>query len=187
LLKKWNEKGAKMKRLVVIAVVGSKRSGKTTTIEALTRELTKRGYKIAVVKHIPEPDFTIDTVGKDTWRFAQSGAKTIISVAQNEIAIIEKEKAENFPLRKILQKCKGHDVMFLEGFRKFVAKKKDIPKIVVVNSDKEVLEASKNLKPILAFTGPCPTENLNLKIPYVNVLKNPEKIADIVEKAILKL
>ena len=59
-----------MKKPVVIAVVGIKSSGKTTTIEALTKELTKRGYKIAVVKHIPEPDFTIDTVGKDTWRFA---------------------------------------------------------------------------------------------------------------------
>ena len=38
-----------MRRPVVIAVVGSKSSGKTTTIEALTKELTKRGYIIAVV------------------------------------------------------------------------------------------------------------------------------------------
>ena len=174
-----------MRRPVVIAVVGSKSSGKTTTIEALTKELTKRGYKIAVVKHIPEPDFTIDTVGKDTWRFAQSGAKTIISVASNEIATIEKVKAKNFPLKEIMQKCKGHDIMFLEGFRKFVAGKKDIPKIVVVRSAKEVSEAAKNFKPILAFTGPCSTEKLNLEIPYVNVLKNPEKIADIVEKIVL--
>ena len=174
-----------MKRQVVIAVVGSKSSGKTTTIEALTKELTKRGYKIAVVKHIPEPNFTIDTAGKDTWRFAQSGAETIISVASNEIATIEKVKAKNFPLKEILQKCKGHDIVFLEGFRKFVTGKKDIPKIVVVRSAKEVSEAAKNFKPILAFTGPCSTEKLNLEIPYVNVLKNPEKIADIVEKIVL--
>ena len=173
-----------MKRPVVIAVVGSKSSGKTTTIEALTRELTKRGYTIAVVKHIPEPSFTIDTVGKDTWRFAKSGAETIISVASNEIATIEKVKAKNFPLKEILQKCKGHDIVFLEGFRKFVDRKKTIHKIVVVRSAKEVLEAAKNFRPILAFTGLCSTEKLNLEIPYVNVLKNPEKIADIVEKAI---
>ncbi len=174
-----------MKRPVVISVVGSKGSGKTTTTEVLTRELTKRGYKIAVVKHIPEPGFTIDTVGKDTWRFAQSGAKTIISVASNEIATIEKVKAKNFPLKEILQKCKGHDIVFLEGFRKFVTGKKGIHKIVVVRSAKEALEAAKNFEPILAFTGPCSTEKLNLEIPYVNVLKNPEKIADIVEKVVL--
>jgi molybdopterin-guanine dinucleotide biosynthesis protein B len=174
-----------MKKPVVIAVVGSKSSGKTTTIEALTKELTGRGYKIAVVKHIPEPDFTIDTAGKDTWRFALSGAKTIISVASDEIATIEKVKAKDFPLKEILQKCKGHDIVFLEGFKKFVAGKKHIAKIVVVGSAKEVSEATKNFKPILAFTGPYSAEKLNLKIPYVDVLKNPEKIADIVEKAVL--
>jgi len=173
-----------MKKPVVIAVVGSKSSGKTTTIEALTKELTKRCYKIALVKHIPEPDFTIDTVGKDTWRFAQSGAKTIISIASNEIATIEKVKAKNFPLKEILQKCEGHDIVFLEGFRKFVAGKKDIHKIVIVRSAKEMSEAAKNFEPILAFTGPCSTFQLNLDIPCVNVLENPEKIADIVEKAI---
>jgi molybdopterin-guanine dinucleotide biosynthesis protein MobB len=174
----------KMKRPVIIAVVGSKSSGKTTTIEALTRELAKRGYKIAVVKHIPEPDFTIDTVGKDTWRFAQSGAKTIISIASNEIATIEKVKTENFPLKEILQKCKGHDIVFLEGLRKFAARKKDIHKIVAVKSAKEILEVAKNFEPILAFTGPCSTCQLNLNIPCVDVLKNPRKIADIVEKTI---
>ncbi len=174
-----------MKRPVAIAIVGSKSSGKTTAIEALTKDLTRRGYKIAVVKHIPEPDFTIDTAGKDTWRFAQSGAETIISVASNEIAVIEKVKAKDFSLKEILQKCKGHDIVFLEGFKKFVSKKKDIHKIVVVGSAKEASEAAKNFKPILAFTGPYSTEKLNLKIPYVDVLKNPEKIADIVEKVVL--
>jgi molybdopterin-guanine dinucleotide biosynthesis protein B len=174
-----------MKRPVAIAVVGSKSSGKTTTIEVLTKELTKRGYKIAAVKHIPEPDFTIDTAGKDTWRFAQSGAKTIISVASNETATIEKVKTKNFPLKEIMQKCKGHNIVLLEGFRKFVSRKKDIHKIVVVRSAKEVSEAAKNIKPILAFTGSCRTETLNPKIPYVNVLKDPEKIADIVEKIVL--
>jgi molybdopterin-guanine dinucleotide biosynthesis protein MobB len=166
----------------VIAVVGSKSSGKTTTIEALTKELTKRGYKIAAVKHIPEPSFTIDKTGKDTWRFAQSGAETIISVASNEVATIEKVSTRNFSLRKILQKCKGHDIVFLEGFRKLVSKNRDIRKIVVVKSAEEALQAVNTFKPILTFTGPYSTENLNLEIPYVDVLKNPEKIAEIVEK-----
>jgi len=168
----------------VIAVVGSKSSGKTKTIEILTKELTKRGYKIAAIKHIPELNFTIDTKGKDTWRFARAGAKTIISVASNEIATIEKVNEGDLSLRKILRKCEGNNVVFLEGFRQLIAKKRDIQKIVVVKSEEEALEALKALEPILAFTGPYSTENLNLKVPYINVLKNPKKIADIVEKAI---
>jgi molybdopterin-guanine dinucleotide biosynthesis protein MobB len=173
-----------MKRPVVIAIVGSKNSGKTATIEALTRELTKRSYKIAAVKHIPESDFTIDTLGKDTWRFAQAGAKTIISVTKNEIATIEKVKTENLPLKEILRKCKECDIVFLEGFKEFVSKNKDIRKIVVVKSAKEAYEAAENFKPILAFTGLSSIESLKLKLPYVDVLKNSERIADIVENAI---
>lgn len=167
----------------VFAVVGSKSSGKTTTVEILTRELTKRGYRIAAIKHIPEPNFTIDTVGKDTWRFAQAGAKTIVSVASSEIATIEKADEDNFSLKKVLRKCRDSDIVFLEGFRKFVSNKRTIQKIVVVRSKEEALEALKQFNPILAFTGPYSTENLNFKVPYVDILKNPERIADIVEKA----
>jgi len=178
-------KAAKIKKPVVIAVVGGKSSGKTTTIEALTRELNRRGYKIAVVKHIPEPNFTIDRTGKDTWKFAQSGAKTIISIASNEVATIEKMNTKNLSLKNILQKCKGNDAVFLEGFRKLVSKNKNIHKIVTVKSAEEALEAIKNFEPILALTGPYSTEKMKLKISYINVLENPEKIADTVEKVIL--
>jgi molybdopterin-guanine dinucleotide biosynthesis protein B len=173
-------------KILVIAVVGSKSSGKTTTIEVLTKELTKRGYKIAAIKHIPEPNFTIDKEGKDTWRFAKSGAKTIINVASNEIATIEKVNENNFSLKNILKKCAGNNIVFLEGFRKLVSKKRDIQKIVVVKSEEEALEALKYFKPILAFTGPYSTQNLNLKVPYADVLKNPQKLADIVEETVLR-
>jgi len=173
-------------KTTVIAVVGSKSSGKTTTIEALTKELTKKGYRVAAVKHISEPDFTIDREGKDTWRFAQSGAKTIISVASDEIATVERLDASNFPLKKILQRCKNNDVILLEGFRKLVGKNRDIPKIVTVKSKKEALEASKTFGRILAFTGPYPAETLNLKVPYIDVIKNPEKIVDVVERIVKK-
>jgi molybdopterin-guanine dinucleotide biosynthesis protein B len=173
-------------KTAVIAVVGSKSSGKTTTVEMLTRELTKRGYRIAAIKHVPEPNFTMDTVGKDTWRFAKSGAKTIVSVASSEIATIEKANEDDFSVKTILKKCRDSDIVFLEGFRKIVSKKRSIQKIVVVKSREEALESIKQFKPILAFVGPYSTENLNLKVPYVDVLKSPEKIADIVENAVKK-
>jgi molybdopterin-guanine dinucleotide biosynthesis protein B len=169
-----------MKKPTIIAVVGSKSSGKTTTIEALTRELTKRGYKVAAIKHIPEPNFTIDTVGKDTWRFAKSGAKTIISVSSNEMATIEKTE-KNLTLNEILQKCKNHDFVLIEGFRNLISENKTIPKIVTVKSEEEVLEAQGIFNPIIAFTGPYPPQHLQQEIPYIDVLKNPEKITDIVE------
>lgn len=170
----------------VIAVVGSKSSGKTTTIEILTKELVKRGYKIAAVKHIPEKDFTIDMKGKDTWRFARSGATKIISVASNEIATIEKTKQENFSLKKILKKCRTYDLVFLEGFRKLVSKNGKIYKIITVKSAEEAREALKIFKPIIAFTGPYSTENLYLKIPYIDLFSNVEKLVEVIKKIVKK-
>jgi molybdopterin-guanine dinucleotide biosynthesis protein MobB len=170
----------------VIAVVGSKKSGKTTTIENLIKELTERGYKVAAIKHIAEPDFTIDTAEKDTWKFAKAGAKTIISMAANEIATIEKGTTESVSLEKLLKKCRGNDIVFIESFKKHVALKKNIPKIVITKSKKEATDAQKTFKPILAFSGPHSTKTLDLTAPYADGLKNPQKLANIIEKAILK-
>jgi molybdopterin-guanine dinucleotide biosynthesis protein MobB len=169
-----------------IAVVGTKKSGKTTTTENLIRELTKRGYNVAAIKHIPEPDFTIDTPGKDTWRYAQAGAKTVISVAANEVTTIEKVSTSNLTLEKLLNKSQGNDIVLIEGLKKLVNSNKEIPKIVVVNSKTEVTNALKTFKPILAFSGSYSTDALETQISYANGFKNPQKLAVIVEKAVLK-
>jgi molybdopterin-guanine dinucleotide biosynthesis protein B len=170
----------------VIAVVGSKKSGKTTTIEKMIEELTKRGYKVAAIKHVSEPNFTIDTARKDTWKFAQSGAKTTISVAANEVATIEKVQLKSLSLETLLKKCRGNDVVFVEGLKKLVVTKKNVSKIVVVKSMKEAMHALESFKPILAFSGPYSTEALGFEIPYADALKNPEKLADIIEDELLK-
>jgi len=170
----------------VIAVVGNKKSGKTTTTENLIKELTERGYKVAAIKHISEADFTIDIAGKDTWKFAKAGAKTIISMAATEIATIEKVTIGSVSLETLLKKCKGNDVVFVEGLKKLVALKKNIPKIVVVKSIQEAENALETFKPVLAFSGPYSTEPLEFEVPYADGLKNPQKLADIVEKTILK-
>jgi len=170
----------------VIAVVGSKKSGKTTTLENLIKELTERGYKVAAIKHIAEPGFTIDTAGKDTWKFAKAGAKTIVSMATNEIATIEKGTTESLSIEKLLKKCRGNDIVLIESFKKHVALKKNILKIVVTKSKKEATNALQTFKPILAFSGPYSTETLGFTAPYADGLRNPQKLADLIEKAILK-
>lgn len=170
----------------VIAVVGTKKSGKTTTIENLIRELTQRNYKVAAIKHVPEPDHTIDTPGKDTWRYAQAGAKTIVSIAASELATLERIPIETVSLKALLNRCKGNDVVLMEGLKKRIAKRKNIPKIVVAKTMDEAVYALEAYKPILAFSGPYSTKNLNSDAPYANALENPQELADIVEKQLLK-
>ena len=169
--------------MFIVAVVGSKKSGKTTAVETLVGGLTKRGYKVATVKHIPETDFTIDTQGKDTWRHAKAGAHTVLSVAPNELTVIRKVDTTKYNLEQIVTKCEDDaEIIILEGFKKLIGQNPTVPKIVAVKKTNEVLEASEHYKPILTFVGPIPTEAAKLKIPYVDVLKEPEKLVDLINQ-----
>lgn len=172
--------------MLTIAVVGGKKSGKTTTIELMARELSSRGYQIVAVKHIPEPNFTIDTKGKDTWKYVQAGARTVIAVSSDEIATVERVPTKKVNLEEIMKRCRNQDVVFLEGFRELVAKDKHVCKVAVVNSSEGFAEAVDAYEPILAFTGTYSTEEACPEIPYVDVLKDPQKLADIIEKVIKK-
>jgi len=172
-------------KAAVIAVLGGKESGKTTTIEVLTRELTRRGYKVAAVKHIPEKDFTIDTAGKDTWRFAEAGAKTVVSVSPKEIATLERGNTDNFSqLEAIMERCQDSDIILIEGFRKILGENLEVPKIVAVKSEEEVVEALKTFKPIIAFTGPYSAIKKGLPAPYFDVFSEQAKLVELVEKII---
>jgi molybdopterin-guanine dinucleotide biosynthesis protein B len=167
-----------------IAVVGSKKSGKTTTIENLTRELSKRGYKVAVIKHINEV-FAIDTPGKDTWRYHQAGAKTIIATGPNQTVTIEKTATLlAFPLATLLEKCRDSDITLIEGFKKIVAQNQTIPKIVVTKNQIEAEDTQKTYNPIIAFSGPHNPKNT--RIPYADATNKAEKLADIIERALHK-
>lgn len=172
--------------MIVIAVIGSKKSGKTTTIEALVRSLTKRGHHVATVKHVPELDFTMDTEGKDTWRHAQAGAQTIVIVAPKELGIIKKVATTKMSLQEIIKNCQNNtDIVILEGFRSLVENEPTIPKIVAIRTFEEALEASKRFKPIIAFTGSVALATTKkLGKPVVDVLKEPEKLVEIVERKI---
>lgn len=166
------------------AVVGGKKSGKTTIIEILVRELAKKGYKICVVKHIPEVDFTIDKSGKDTWKFAKAGARIVVSAAADEIATIEKTSLKGQDLEKLLKRCGDSDIVFVEGFRRLVGKDVGIHKLVVVRSSEEAKEAKEAFEPILAFVGLSSTHAGVPDTSIINISKSPRRILDLVEKVV---
>jgi molybdopterin-guanine dinucleotide biosynthesis protein B len=177
------KRGFQTSRPTVIGVVGGKKSGKTATIEVLTKHLAMRGYRVAVAKHFPDPSFTIDTEGKDTWRYAQSGAMVIVAASASEIATIEKTHGE-LSLKDVLERCRDSDIVFLEGFRKLVAKDKDMHKIVVAKSAQDVEEALKAFRPILAFAGSYTTAKRARAIPYIDARTHGREMADLVERLV---
>ena len=109
---------------VILGVYGYSSSGKTVLVEKLARKLSAK-YRVAVVKHIHEKNFTIDTKGKDTYRYAKAGAFLAVGASGEETAFILRRDET---LEEIVETISEYepDIILVEGFRNA-----EIPKIAV--------------------------------------------------------
>jgi len=165
----------------LVAVVGSKHSGKTSAIEVLIKGLSKRGYKVATAKHIHEANFTIDREGTDTWRHARAGADVVVSVSTGELAVIKKVRTADLDLTRIVSECGDDvDVVILEGFREMVGKDRRVQKIVAIKSVEEIHEASERFSSILAYTGLIAGTDIPRSFNYIDLREENGKLVGLV-------
>lgn len=170
----------------IIAVVGSRHSGKTATVEVIVKGLANKGYKVATAKHIPDPNFTIDTQGRDTWRHNKAGAHTVAAIAPKEIAIIKKTDTTKLNITDITKNCNDNtEIIILEGFRSLIAQNLTVPKIISVRNQEETNEATKVFKPILTFTTISPRDTFKeTKTPLLNIQNETKELIKIIDKRI---
>jgi molybdopterin-guanine dinucleotide biosynthesis protein B len=96
-------------------VAASSNSGKTTLIEKVVRILKDRGLRVAVIKHASK-GFDIDRPGKDSWRFREAGADTVMLVGPDSVALLK--KIERQPSPEELELWAGDvDIVIREGFK----------------------------------------------------------------------
>ncbi|MBP2637147.1 MAG: mobB [Firmicutes bacterium] len=100
----------------VISIVGRSDCGKTTYLEKLIREIKRRGYKVATIKHDVH-GFDIDKPGKDTWRHAQAGADIVCISSPAKMAMIKKVDQELL-LEEVAAHIDGVDIIFTEGYKR---------------------------------------------------------------------
>ena len=114
----------------IVSIVGKSDSGKTTLIEKLLPELTRRGYRIATVKHDVH-GFEVDREGKDSWRHKQAGAHTVVIASPRKAALI-RDVEKDWTLEEIRDRL-IHDVDLIlsEGYKKDVQ-----PKIEIFRKEK---------------------------------------------------
>jgi len=170
----------------ILSVIGSSKSGKTSTVEYLIAKLTaERGLNIGSAKHVHHSNFSIDVEGKDTWRHTKAGATRVVCVAENEVTVFRKEHGPDYTLERLadLFKDGGFDLIILEGFHWLLAKREDVVKIVSANDVEDVERLLKGTSPpIIAITGRVSneTEGSLHGIPVVNVKRNGEQLVYLV-------
>ena len=114
----------------IISIVGKSDSGKTTLIEKLVPELTRRGYRIATVKHDVH-GFEVDREGKDSWRHKKAGAHTVVISSPYKVALI-RDVEKDLNLEEIREKLvRDVDLIVSEGYKSDVQ-----PKIEVFRKEK---------------------------------------------------
>ena len=163
------------------SVAGIERNiGKTSLVEALVKEFIARGYKVGTIKHIAHGhEFSIDTLGKDTFRHAQAGAKIIASVASSETAIIFKTEQE-MKIDQVLDFFQNVNFVIVEGWSSA-----RLQKIVIARNANEVEKMLSN-GAALAITGPIAENSeerskLKIEIPIFNNKTQISQLADLIE------
>jgi molybdopterin-guanine dinucleotide biosynthesis protein B len=102
----------------VIGVAGFKNAGKTTLVEKLVSELTRRGHRISTVKHAHH-SFDIDHEGRDSFRHRKAGASEVAVVSRHRWAIIHESREDAEPtLEEILAKLAPCDLVIVEGYKR---------------------------------------------------------------------
>lgn len=102
----------------VFGVTGWKNAGKTTLTERLVAELTRRGRRVATVKHAHH-SFDVDHEGTDSFRHRAAGASEVAIVASSRWALMHELREEAEPsLADILARLSPADIVIVEGFKR---------------------------------------------------------------------
>jgi molybdopterin-guanine dinucleotide biosynthesis protein B len=119
----------------VVGFVGPSGVGKTSLVERLVAELTRRGLSVGAVKHASH-GFLADRPGKDSHRFYESGAAAVALISREQIATFtrsERDAGEEVSLADVLATLPGDlDLVLAEGFSW-----EPIPRVVLLRDDEE--------------------------------------------------
>ena len=113
----------------IVCIVGISGSGKTTLLEKLLPELSRRGHRVATVKHHPGA-IELDREGKDSWRHKRAGAHTAVVSTPAGLAMV-RDVPGDLSLEEIRARIiQDVDLILAEGYKSAAH-----PKIEVCRSE----------------------------------------------------
>lgn len=104
----------------VVSVIGRKNSGKTRLMVALLKEMRRRGFRVASIKH-GHHSFETDQKGRDSWRhFNEGEAEATLMAGEGKIALVMRMDGEPDPERLVRDFLagRGYDLVLVEGYKR---------------------------------------------------------------------
>ena len=149
-----------------ICIVGPSGSGKTTLIEKLIKTLTEKKYSVGTIKHHSHDDFEIDHEGKDTWRHAQAGAKTVCISSPTMFALVKRVERE-LTLNEVAKDLDDRDVILADGFNR-----SDWPRVIIAREEADVDNFGKGKEIIATIKDPSDAQQVEDIVHAIESLIN---------------
>ncbi|QRN84727.1 molybdopterin-guanine dinucleotide biosynthesis protein MobB [Clostridia bacterium] len=160
----------------ILSIFGVTQSGKTTTVEGIIRELTKRRYRVDSVKEIHFEEFKIDLEGSNTDRHKKAGAEIVTARGFFETDVLYNGK---LPMEKIFRMYDS-DYLICEGVTDA-----NVQKIICAHSTQEVDERLDDS--VIALAGRLGNTMTEYRgLPVFNVEQDLEKLVDFIEEKIVE-
>ena len=163
----------------VFSVCGITRSGKTTTIENIIRELSARGYKVGSVKEIHFEDFAIDAdPNANTARHRQAGAKLVTARGLYETDVLFQSMLD---MREILSFYHGFDYVVLEGVSDI-----SVPTILTAHTREELDQ--KWSETVFCVSGRIAAELAEYRdVPAISAVVEAGALTNLIERKVYEL
>lgn len=162
-----------------IAIVGAKKTGKTTLATFLVQRLVRRGYRVVSMKHVHHRNFSLDSPGRDSWRLTKAGSRAVVIISPDEITqIIRPERGSNreglaFAVKTALSIRSNFIV--LEGFSSMLrAFPHPLLTIVMANSEEDLSRSMARVRrSVFAISGRIADNTTEPRRNGIPILKYP--------------
>ncbi|MDB5659654.1 MAG: mobB [Cypionkella sp.] len=155
----------------VYGVIGWKNAGKTSLMERLVAEITRRGFTVSTVKHVHH-DVDLDQPGKDSHRHRAAGASEVVLASAKRFAIMREHRGAEPDLAAVLSRMAPVDLILVEGYKRDAHAKIEVFR---VEAGHDLIQPSDPLVRAVATDAALGT----LRVPVLD-LNNTALIADFI-------
>ena len=161
----------------VFSIAGYHRTGKTTVVVNLIKELKKRGFKVVSIKDIHAEDFSMEDKDSNSWKHWEASRDTVIARGLHETYQIWHRQLS---LNEMLAHLEA-DYVIVEGMRSA-----PLPRIICVKNQTQLDELVDGT--VFAISGVYADDHNNYKhLPVLKSMEEVTQLADLVEKKVFEV